>query len=276
VVEGVFTVVHERFMTDTARFADVVLPATTSLEHADLYRSYGHYAIQRVRPVIPPVGEAKPNWEVFQLLAAAMGLSHPFFRQGVDDLVDALLARPAPLREGIDRAALDAGRAVKLRVDGAAAAFRTPSGKVEILNPRQREPLPRFLPTHEEDGPLPLRLQTAPSLHALNSTFNEREDLRRRQGPPSLRLSPADAAARGLVAGERVVAFNELGEATFFLDVTPDVPQGVAVAPGVRWMAEMPGQRGVNALTSQRLTDEGAGSTFYDNRVDVRRAAPPG
>ncbi len=274
--EDLFTVVHERFPTDTARFADVVLPATSTLEHSDLFRSYGQYAVQRTRAVIPPVGEARPNWEVFQLLARAMGLDHPFFRLSADDLVDLLLAKPAPLREGLDRAALEQGRAVSLRLpESAKTRFRTPSEKIEILNPRLRHPLPRALPTHVEASrtQYPLRLLTAPSLHGLNSSFlQEREDLRKRAGPMALRMSPGDAAERGLADGDLVQAWNERGEVAFTLEVTENVPAGVVVAPGVRRLDDARGPRTVNALTSQRLTDEGAGSTFYDNAVEVRLA----
>jgi anaerobic selenocysteine-containing dehydrogenase len=269
-----FTVVHERFMTDTARFADVVLPATSSLEHPDLYRGYGQYAVQRARAAIPPVGEARANWDVFALLARAMGLDDPFFRLSSDDLVDRLLAKPAAMREGLDRAALDAGQPLLLAIaPGAKARFRTPSGKVEILNPRLPEPMLRALPTHAASDAGALRLMTAPSLHGLNSSFlQERGDLQAKAGPMSLLLSPSDAASRGLAHGELVVAWNALGEVRFTLEVSERVPPGVAVAPGVRRMADARGGRTVNALTSQRLTDQGAGSTFYDNAVEVRRA----
>jgi anaerobic selenocysteine-containing dehydrogenase len=148
----------------------------------------------------------------------------------------------------------------------------TPSGKIELVNPHEREPLPRFQPTHAEDGPLPLRLVTAPALHTLNSTFQERPELRARAGGMFLQLAPGEASARGLSEGQAVVAWNDLGEATFILRVRDGVPAGVAVAEGVFWLAHAPGARNVNALTSQRLTDEAGGSTFYDNRVDVRPA----
>ncbi|MFL5272979.1 MAG: molybdopterin oxidoreductase family protein [Anaeromyxobacteraceae bacterium] len=272
--EDLFTVVHERFLTDTARFADVVLPATSSLEHSDLYRAYGQYVMQRARAAIPAVGEAKANWDVFALLARAMGIDDPFFRLSADDLVDRLLAKPAPMREEVDRAALDAGRPVQLTVvPGAKARFRTPSGKIEILNPGLPEPMLRFLPTHVGAQGSALRLMTAPSLHGLNSSFlQEREDLQARAGPMALLVAPADAAARGLTDGDDVVAWNELGEVRFRLSVSDRVPPGVAVAPGVRRMADAAGGATVNALTSQRLTDQGAGSTFYDNAVEVRHA----
>ena len=266
--EDLFTVVHERFMTDTARFADVVLPATSSLEHPDLYRAYGHYCVQRVEPAIPPVGESRSNWEVFQLLARAMGFDEPIFRQSTRDLVDALLAAPSPWREGLDRAALDAGKTLELRVPR--NGFGTPSGRIEILNPQLSRPLPEWLPTHEESGRLPFRLMTGASVYSLNSTFGEREDLRRKRRGMRLAMNPADAAERGLAHGQAVLAWNDLGEVAFDLELSGKVPRGVVVAEGVFWSAHAPGERTVNALTSQRLTDEAGGSTFYDNRVDVR------
>jgi anaerobic selenocysteine-containing dehydrogenase len=275
--EDLFTVVHERFMTDTARYADVVLPATSSLEHHDLYRAYGSYCIQRAAPAIPPVGESRSNWEVFQALARGMGFDDPVFRRSASEMVEALLDRPSPMREGLDRRALDAGRAVELRLPGdARGRFATPSGKIEILNPRLAQPLPCWLPTHEEKGRLPLRLMTGVTPYALNSSFQEREELRRKQKGMRLKMSPDDAAARGLADGARVVAWNDLGEVAFDLELSRRVPPGVVVAEGVFWHGHAPSGRNVNALTSQRLTDEGAGSTFYDNRVDVRAADPAG
>ena len=267
--EDLYLVVHERFMTDSARYADVVLPATTSLEHADLYKSYGQYAVQRVRPAIPPLSDARPNWEVFRALAAAMGYGEPIFQMTADEVIELLIGRMDEgwLGEG-GRARLLAGEPVVL-APPPGPRWGTPSGKIELLNPRGREPLPRFLPTHAEDG-LPLRLVTAPALNTLNSSFQERPELRARAGGMTLKLAPSEAAARGLRDGQLVVAFNELGEAAFRLRVAASVPSGVVVAEGVFWLAHAPGARNVNALTSQRLTDEAGGSTFYDNRVEVR------
>ncbi len=269
--EDLFTVVHERFLTDTAAYADIVLPATSSLEHSDLYRAYGTYCIQRARPAIPPVGESKSNREVFGLLAEAMGFSDPFFRQSADELIEHLLSLPASLRNGIDRSALDSGKAVELAIaSDYKIRFLTESGRIELLNPRVRENLPRYLPRNE--GGFPFRLMTAPNRYCLNSSFRERDDLRQRDGAMYLRMNPTDAKAKGLHDGERVAAFNDLGEVTFLLRLTAKVPQSVVVAEGIWWLAHCPGDRSVNALTSQRLTDDGGGSTFYDNTVDVRRA----
>jgi anaerobic selenocysteine-containing dehydrogenase len=267
--DDLFLAVHERFMTDTARFADVVLPATTSLEHADLYRSYGHYCVQRVAPAIPPRGEARSSWDALRALAAAMGFDEPLFRMTADEVVDALLAIPSPWRPPGFSARLAEGKAVELRRPPG-RRWGTPSGKIQLLDAALPEPLPRPLPAHADAGGLPLRLVTAPALHTLNSTFMERPELRARNGGMTLQLSPADTRARSLCDGQRVVAWNELGEATFALRVSAGVPPGVAVAEGVWWLAHAPGARNVNALTSQRLTDQGEGSTFNDNRIEVR------
>lgn len=273
--DDLFTVVHERFMTDTARFADIILPATSSLEQSDLYRAYGTYCVQRAAAVIPPVGESRSNWEVFSLLAQSLGFAEPFFRQSADALIDHLVSLPAPLRDGIDPARLAAGKAAELALPpDAALRFKTPSERIEIYNPRQHEPLPRFLPSHaDRDTGLPFRLMTAPTIFALNASFYEQDDLRSKQEAMLLLMSPGDAATKGLADGGQVLAWNDQGEAVFILRVTDKVPPGVVVAEGVWWLEFAPGSRSVNALTSQRLTDQGGGSTFYDNRVDVREEA---
>ena len=268
--EDLFTVVHERFMTDTARFADIVLPSTSSLEHTDLYRSYGTYCIQRAEAVIPPVGESKSNREVFSLLAGAMGFTEPFFRQTAEELVKYILSLPSPMREGIDQEAFAAGKAVEIRLPAnARTQYQTPSRKIEILNPAEPHPLPLYIPPYT--GNFPFRLMTAPSLYALNSSFREREDLRQKEKDMLLLINPADARAKSLKEGEAVTAFNEWGEVSFILQATPKIPSGVVVAEGVWWLDHCRGSRSVNALTSQRLTDQGGGSTFYDNTVDIKR-----
>ena len=275
VIEGLlrddlFTVVHERFMTDTAKYADIVLPATSSLEHSDLYRSYGTYFFQRVKGVIPPVGESRSNWDTFSLLAEAMAFDEPFFRQSADQLIDHLLAIPAAMRSSCDPLRMAEGKAVRLDVATDVSRFLTRSGKIEIFNPAEHEPLPRFLPTHEESEDGSLRLMTAPSLHSLNASFYERDDLREKQQGMKLLLNQQDAEKRSLADGSTVTAYNRLGEVDFILEITANVPPGVAVAEGVWWIEFAPGQRTVNALVSQRLTDQAGGSTFYDNRIEVR------
>ena len=269
--EELFTVVHERFMTDTARYADIVLPATSSLEHSDLYRCYGSYHAQRCRAVIPPVGEARNNWEVFCLLADEMKWDEPFFRLTADELVELLLVEENPWRSGVVTERLRQGEPVMLTPPvELKKEWLTPSGKIEILSEREDEPLPRLLPTHAERDGYPLCLQSAATPFALNSSFYEQDNLRSKQKCMELLMNRIDAAERGLADGQAVTACNDRGTVSFALRISERVPVGTVVTEGVWWREFIPGDRGVNALTSQRLTDGGRGSTLYDVTVDVR------
>lgn len=271
--EDLFTVVHERFLTDTARYADIVLPATTSLEHSDLYRSYGSYHAQRCAAAIPPVGEAKSNRELFCLLAEGMGWDEPFFRLSADELVELLLVEENPWRSPAVTERLRQGEPVMLTpLTEPKKEWLTPSGKIEVLNVRETEPLPRLLPTHAERDGYPLCLQPATTPFALNSSFYEQDDLRLRQNCMELLMNRVDADARSLADGQAVVACNDRGNVRFTLRISERVPAGTVVTEGVWWREFIPGDRGVNALTSQRLTDGGRGSTLYDVTVEVRGA----
>ena len=267
--EDLFTVVHERFMTDTALYADIVLPATTSVEHDDAYRSYGHYGLQRVKSCIPPIAAAKSNWETFCLLAGEMGFDEPIFRQSAAELLDQLFEKPGSWLAQVDWQKLQAGEPVTLPLpENYKMQFRTASGRIEIVNPRETPELPDWFPPYGGSGEF--YLMTAPSLYSLNSSFNESAELVAKKGPMSLTMNPLDAERLSLMDEQRVLAYNELGEVTFVLKIADSVPGGVVVADGVSWLRDAPGRRTINALTSQRLTDRGKGSTFYDTKVDVR------
>jgi anaerobic selenocysteine-containing dehydrogenase len=267
--EDLFTVVHERFMTDTAAYADIILPATTSLEHSDIYRSYGHYCVQRADAVIEPIGQSKSNWQVFCLLAENLGFGDPFFARTEDELIADLLTNPKPWLASVDFTQLNTGLPVELPLAGNyKLQFKTATGKIEILNTSEAEPLPKYLEPH--GGKEPLWFVNAPSLYALNSTFNEQPELVKKRKQMFLMMNPQDAANRSLADSQRVVAYNQRGEVTFFLKVTKKTPPGVVVSEGIFWLKDCPGDRSVNALTSQRLTDRAAGSTFYDTKVDVK------
>ncbi len=267
--EDLFTVVHERFMTDTACYADLILPATSSLEHSDIYRAYGHYGIQRAAALIPPIGEAKSNWEVFQLLAQAMGFEEEFFQQTTDELINQMIDPPAPWLESIDLAKLQAGYPVELSLpENYKTTFLTPSGKIEIYNPKDADNLPHYFEPYGDDAQF--YLMSTPSVYSLNSSFNERPDLLRKRGAAYLQMHPKDAESKNLLDGQKVIAFNARGEVAFILKLTTSVPQGVLVTEGLFSSETVPGDSTVNALTSQRLTDRAAGSTLYDVKVDVR------
>ncbi len=269
--EDLFTVVHERFMTDTARFADIVLPATTSLEHDDLYRSYGHYCAQLGKAIIAPVGQAKSNWQVFQMLAEGMGWNEPFFTKQATDLIGELLADENAWRDKGTNERLQQGKAVVLNVPtDPKSQWLTPSGKIEILNVRESEPLPRILSTHAAYDSFPLLLQSAPSRYSLNSTFYEQDGLRAKQAVMCLLMHPEDAEVRELVDGQQVTAFNDYGSVRFTLSVSERTIPGTVVTEGLWWLDFVAGENGVNALMSQRLTDKGNGATLYDVAVEVQ------
>ena len=268
--EDLFTVVHERFMTDTAKYADVVLPATTAFEHSDIYRAVGHYAVQLARQVIPPLGQAKSNWQVFALLARAMGFDDPFFQRSEDEIIDTVLIPSAQCWQADAVAALQAGNPVELPLAaGYKTNFKTSSGKIEILNSMEADALPKYYPPYGGEGKY--WFVSSPDRRLLNSSFNERADL---VGGDKmvLQMNPADARRNALSDGQLVVAWNNQGEATFKLRITENVPQCVVVSEGLWWIGHTGGTRSVNALTSQSLTDKAHGSTFYDTKVNIRAA----
>jgi anaerobic selenocysteine-containing dehydrogenase len=283
--EDLFTVVHEQHLTDTTDYADLVLPATTSMEHTDCYKSYGHFYVQLARPVIPPEGESRSNWAVTRLLAQAMGLRDPHFSKGEDDLVREVLASGDPSVAGITLERLEAERAVRLRLPSPYLPFAdgapTPSGKVELVSESlAREGLPA-LPTYVPlvEGPehaelrrrYPLQCIVPPNRFFLNSSFSQSERLRRRQRGPSVLLHPADGAARGIRTGDPVEVRSARGRARFTAELTDDTREGVAVVEGIWWSKHQPGGRGVNALTDDRTADLGGGPALHSNLVEVER-----
>jgi len=283
--EDLFTVVHEQHLTDTTDYADLVLPATTSMEHTDCYKSYGHFYVQLARPVIPPEGESRSNWEVTRLLARAMGLRDPHFGKTEDDLIREALASGDPSVAGITLERLEVERSMRLRVGRPYLPFAdgapTPSGKVEFVSESlAREGLPA-LPTYVPlvEGPdhaeltrrYPLQCIVPPNRFFLNSSFSQSELLRGRQRGPAVLLHPADAAARGIQSGDAVLVRSARGEARFTAELTDDTREGVAVVEGIWWSKHHPGGRGVNALTDDRTTDMGGGPALHSNLVQVER-----
>lgn len=271
--EDLFTVVHERFMTDTARYADIILPATTSLESEDLYYSYGHYTIQRARAVIPPVGESKSNWQTACLLARAMHLNDPIFQKTEEELVQELIgsirkAWPLPLTSSQLQQLKDC-RPVDLPLPADYKLhFATPSGKIEVENPCCQPPLPDYLPSHRDSEPF--HLINAPDMRILDSSFNERDELTR-GNIMTLLIHPDDAAARGLQDEDPVLARNKRGHAHFTLKLSDRVKKGTLVTEGIWWQT-CTRDGNVNRLTSMRLTDKDGGSTFYDVSIDLEKA----
>jgi anaerobic selenocysteine-containing dehydrogenase len=290
--DDLFTVVHEQFATDTVDYADIVLPATTQLEHFDLHTSYGHHWLQVNQASIPPLAEARCNTDVFRQLAARLGFEEKLFQVSDEQLARQALwegfpSVPAELR-GITLDRLIAEGPIRLNLPErftpfAAGGFPTPSGKCEFVCERLKaegfDPLATYIPPVEsaEASPAlaaryPLQLLSPPSPHFLNSSFVNVDSLRAAAEGPQLELHVDDAERRNIRSGDRVRIFNDRGEFEATAVVGHTVRPGVAVAPSVWWNKFTATRANVNATTSSRLTDLGAGATFFDNLVEVESA----
>lgn len=259
-----FKVVIEQFMTDTALAADYVLPATTFLEHTDLYFAYGHYELQLARPALAPPGEARSNVEIFRALARRMGFTDPCFGDSDDDMIRALLDTPSPYLDGITLERLESEHSVPLnlpRLPFANGGFGTPDGRCNLSGD-----LLDYTPPAESRlgpaSPYPLELISNKTADGMNSTFGNRPEVDAEAA--LLDLHPADAQARQIADGALVEVFNGRGAVRLRARIGDAVRPGVVRASAVRWGAN------VNVLTSQRLTDIGGGPTFYNCLVDVR------
>ncbi len=265
--DDLFTVVLEQFMTDTAAHADVILPATTQLEHLDVVFSWGHHYLTWNEPAIEPLGEAKPNTETFRLLAERLGLDDPCFRDTDAELVDQLLAGFSEngLRErGWTK--IDLGQGPVPHAEG---GFGTESGRA-MLHARYEPPAEVADAQLAERFPLAL---VTPKTHLfLNSTFANQQRQHSAQPSPEVVVSPGDASARGIEDGAAVRVFNERGSFTCAARVSDDARPGVLVAPMGWWNSDYPGGRSSQATTSQLLTAEGNAPTFNDNRVELEPA----
>ncbi len=296
IVEGLkrddlFTVVHEQFLTDTADYADIVLPATSQLEHVDLHRPYGHRHLQYNHAAIPPLGECKSNWDVSRLLATAMGYSEPWLHESAEEAIRGVLdasRERIPYLQGITLERLQAEGTVPLHftpeteVPFADLRFPTPSGKVELFSAamaaRGLDPLPHYeepaefaaaRARGEHDG---LVLISGASHHFVSSSMANQPSLQRKEGEPFVELNPADAAARGIADGTMVRVESRRGWCELRAVVTDDVPPGTAVAPKGPWAKYSRRGRNVNWTTPDALADLAGQSTFHSNMVRVRPA----
>lgn len=269
--EDLFTVVMEHFLTDTADHADYVLPATTQLEHLDVHTSYGHTCVLMNQPAVPPLGEARPNTQVFRELAARLGFDEGCFADS-----DEQLAAQA-FTDAIDMNALREHGWLKLplpELPFAEGGFPTPNGKARVNVPGLG--VPDHVPNHEsvQSAPqlaqrYPLAMISPPARHFLNSTFVNVRSLRSIEGEPLVEVHPVDAAARGITDGALVRVFNDRGSYRCKAAVSERARPGVVNGLGVWWRKLGVDGRNVNELTSQRLTDIGRAPTFYDCLVEV-------
>jgi len=289
--EDLFMVVHEQFFTDTTDYADILLPATTFLEHKDVQGAYGHYYVQISNPAIEPLGEARSNVWLFGQLAQRMGFTETCFQDTADDLIAQALRRDAPEKQdpwmaGMTEETLNAaGGHQRLKftrpfLPFASGPFLTPSGKIEFyseaLKAKGLDPLPTFHPPvesrHAGSSEYPLEFLPRKADNYMNSTFANLPAHQKMEATHTnyLEMHVDDAAERGIQDGDMVEIFNARGHLRLKVHVNGSVPSGV-VAGRLNWNKLSPEGSNVNLLTSQRLTDIGGGPTFYSTLVEVRK-----
>ncbi len=297
-----FTVVHEQFFTDTTDYADIVLPATTFFEHRDLQNAYGTYYVQISNQAIEPLGECRPNVEVFRALAQRMGFQEDCFRETVDEMIDLALDSENPWLKGITRERLEhepqvrlnfAASGSRLSASGELAQnepflpfahgnFRTASGKAELyseaLKAQGLDPVAEFRPPTESrhgahKNGFPLELLARKSDNFLNSSFSNVPSVQAMEEPGLLEIDSSDARARGISNGDTVRVFNDRGEIVLKARVDSAVQPGV-VSARLNWPKLTAGFQSINVLTSEKLADMGNSATFYSVLVEVELTRP--
>jgi anaerobic selenocysteine-containing dehydrogenase len=284
-------VVHDQFFTDTTRYADIVLPATTFLEHKDLNKAYGHTYVQLSSQAIEPLGESRSNTDLFRALAQRMGFTDECLQDDVNDLIDTTLA-PAPIRrpagwekwmDGVTRERLEAEGHIRLNLgDGpflpfARGGFATASGKAELYSQALKEqgldPVVSFVPPDESRlseraRQFPLELLARKADNFLNSSFTNIPSIQKMERPELLEIHADDARKRGIQEGDWVRVFNQRGHVRLRAHVNGAVQRGV-VAARLNANRFTPDGKSINSLTSEILTDIGGGATFYSCLVEV-------
>ncbi len=273
--EDLFTVVHDPFLTDTAKFADIVLPAASYLETDDLYRAYGAYWMQWGRQAAKPRGEARSNFDVAQALAQRMGLTDTIFTLSPEDAAKELFKGSTGPASKAEPAKLFAGEPIHIKHDWKGQPFATPSGKLEFFSEQLANmglsPVPDWNPDPIEVADAarwPLRLLTAPGYFQAHTAFSGVGFLRQREGKPFCILHPEDAAARNLADGATVRLFNDRGEIGLILRISDEIQPGVVLVPGQRPIGEAVSGT-INMLCSDRYTDMGEGATYQSTFLDV-------
>jgi len=286
--EDLFTVVLEQFQTDSADYADILLPATTQLEHVDAHLAYGHLYMMANNAAISPMGQAKPNSEIFRLLAARMGFTDTCFAESDDELAAQAFDKTHTRAIHFDWESLKQKGWQKLNMPDAPFAdggFPTPSGKCEFYSATMAndglDPVPAYIAPYESAASnpslakrYPLAMISPPARNFLNSTFVNVQSLRATEGEPHLDIHPDDAAPRGIVHGDMARIFNDRGSFVARARVTEKARTGLVVGLSIWWKKLSKDGKNANEVTSQRLTDMGRAPTFYDTLVQVEKASP--
>ncbi|MCI2256404.1 molybdopterin oxidoreductase family protein [Domibacillus sp. PGB-M46] len=271
--EDLFLVVHDLFLTETAKYADIVLPASSSYENTDFFTSYWHHFVQIQQPVIGPYGESKSNVDVFRLLAQKMGYEEPEFRETDEEMIDRALDYPEnPFMKHIDYTSLTEKQFIRADVKPILPGkLLTPSGKIELYSEKMKQdgypPLPTYV-SIKQDEKLPYVFIPAPNHNFLNSTFSNNEKHVQLEKEARLYMNVEDAKAAGIEDGDQVRVWNSRGECRLTVSVGIGVLPGAVISQGL-W-ADAPGTNQlVNSLTPDRLSDMGGGAVFFSGRVNV-------
>jgi anaerobic selenocysteine-containing dehydrogenase len=273
--EDLFVIVHDLFLTETAKYADIVLPATSSFENTDLYTSYWHHYVQIQQPVIERYGESKSNVEVFQLLAKKMGFEDQCLYETEAEMISqALDNKNNPYLEGIDYETLVKKQYVKANVKPLLPGkLPTPSGKIELYSRKMEQdgypPLPTYTPL-VNDGDFPFLFVPGPNHNFLNTTFSNNEKHVSLEKEPRLHMNIKDALSKGIEDGDQVRVWNNRGECILKVSVGENVLPGVVVTQGL-WTDSSGTKHLVNSLTPDRVADMGNGATFFSGRVNVEK-----
>ncbi|MBA2556973.1 MAG: molybdopterin-dependent oxidoreductase, partial [Chloroflexi bacterium] len=286
--DDLLTVIQEQFMTDTAKYADIVLPATSQLEQVDLHKPYGHLHLQYNAQAIEPLGESRSNWDVMRALAERMGYDDPWLHQEPDEVIEEVLqatARVNPLLAGVTPERLQREGTVPYTFEDVSdipfqgGVFPTHDGRIQLRCDAMLEhgvdPLPLYTgpksPAEQRaDGSF--RLLSGAAHHFVNSSMANLPDLERKEGRPSLEINPEDARRLGIVDGQLVRVHNDRGSLLLHSMVTGDVRPGIVVSPKGHWGRRSLDGRNVNQLTSDDLADLGGGSSFHGTRVFLEPA----
>ena len=281
-----FTVAVDHFRTDTIEYADIVLPATRQIEHADLQIAYGYMYVSWNEPAVAPPGECLSTAEMFRRLSRRMGFEEPSLYDSDEEIARQLLTSNHPSMAGITLEVLKERGWMRLNYPELfvpfAEGFPTPSGKLEFFSERMAgvglDPLAGYTPPYEvaqQDTPLarkyPLALIAGADHYFLNSLFANVEKQLKRTGPPAVRIHPEDAAARDLVNGQEARIFNDRGSFVATVEVTDRVRRGLVASTKGRWPGLVSGHSTVNATVDERDSDMGGGAVYHDNRVEVAR-----
>ncbi|MFJ1450463.1 molybdopterin oxidoreductase family protein [Bacillus halotolerans] len=275
--DDLFTVVHDLFLTETAKYADIVLPAASAFENTDFYTSYWHHYIQLQQPVIEKYGESKSNTEVFRLLAEAMGFTDQELKDSDEDLIRQALHHPDnPYLAEISYESLTERSFMKAKREKPLfpGKLPTPSRKIELYSEKMKQAGFPPLPTHTPLAPdheFPFMYVPGPNHNFLNSTFSNNAKHVKLEKTPKLFINTKDAEKHGITDGEAVRIWNSRGECELTAAVGEQVLPGVVVSQGL-WADEPGKNQLVNALTPDRLSDMGGGATFFSGRVQIEKA----